>query len=119
MLGYTDIAYASYDGAERLCVGKTERDKGETAFMFIETESDGTYYLACDSVGKLWKNPNLKIRVRQDREKRRERNKRDSDFYDTIVMYRRGTNDDDTLWSANTDGSESANGECYWKQIED
>ena len=119
MVGYTDIAYASYDGAERLCVGKTERDKGDTAFMFIETESDGTYYLVCDSVGKLKKNPKLKIRVRKDREKRRKRNKRDWDFYDTIVKYRRGANDDDTLWSANTDGSESANGECYWKQIED
>lgn len=119
MVGYTDIAFASYDGAERLCVGKTERDKGDTAFMFIETESDGTYYLVCDSVGKLSKNPKLKIRVRQDREKRRKRNKRDWDFYDTIVKYRRGANDDDTLWSANTDGSESANGECYWKQVEE
>ena len=118
MVGYTDIAFASYDGAEELCVGKTKRDKGDTAFMYIKTESDGTYYLVCDSVGKLSKNPKLKIRVRQDKEKRRKRNKRDWDFYDTIVKYRRGANDDDTLWSANTDGSQTANRECYSKQVE-
>ena len=69
----TDIAFADYDGAEELCVGKTRRDKGYTSFMYIKTESDGTYYLVCNGVGKLDKNPKLKIRVRQDKEKRRKK----------------------------------------------
>ena len=119
MMGYTDIAFAAYDGAEELCVGKTRRDKGYTSFMYIKTESDGTYYLVCNGVGKLDKNPKLKIRVRQDKEKRRKKNKRDMDFYDTIVKFRRGANDDDTLWSANTDGSQSANEKCYWKKMDE
>ena len=119
LTGNTDIAFAAYDGAKELCVGKTRRDKGYTSFMFIQTESDGTYYLVCNGVGKLDKNPKLKIRVRQDNEKRRKQEKRDIYFYDTIVKFRRGANDDDTLWSANTDGSQSANEKCYWKKVDE
>ena len=117
-MGTTDIAFADYDGAEELCVGKTRRDKGYTSFMYIKTESDGTYYLVCNGVGKLDKNPKLKIRVGQDKEKRRKKNKRDMDFYDTIVKFRRGANDDDTLWSANTDGSQTANEKCYSQTLD-
>ena len=111
----SDPIYSEFVTAKRLCIGKMGEIATSDFSSYMSVRVDGgTHYLLCPDVGLREKDTKLKVRVMEKNDSKRKRMERPENYYDTLIKYRRGPNDEDRLWWIEVDGKDKTGDGCVW-----